>query len=97
MDGDIGKSALDGYFKSNGQNGYFEDGYSYDTDGDGSYATTGRIQTHRGYPDLALAGSAVQMVNGGSVILVDGTSASAPVFAAMLPSSRMVLPSPSST
>ena len=77
-----GKSALEGYFKSNGQNGYFEDGYSYDSSG--AYITEGRMETHRGYPDLALAGSAVQMVNGGSVILVDGTSASAPVFAAMV-------------
>ena len=35
-------------------------------------------------PDLALAGSAVQVVNQGKVILVDGTSVSAPLFAGMV-------------
>ena len=39
---------------------------------------------HRAYPDLSLAGSAVQMVHSGKVILVDGTSAAAPLFAAMV-------------
>ena len=84
-----GQAAPDGYFMANGQNGYGEDGYSYDWHGEDAnegYDRDNRIETHRGYPDLALAGSAVQMVNDGKVILVDGTSASAPVFAAMVAS-----------
>ena len=38
----------------------------------------------RAYPDVAIAGHAFQVVIGGSVRIIDGTSAAAPVFAAMV-------------
>jgi tripeptidyl-peptidase-1 len=38
----------------------------------------------RGYPDISLLAHAYQIVVGGRVLIVDGTSASAPVFAGML-------------
>lgn len=78
MDSAEGQAAPQGYFKENGQNSYDEDAYSYDG------TTTSRVQTHRAYPDLAFAGAAVQMVDQGKVVLVDGTSAAAPLFAAMV-------------
>lgn len=42
--------------------------------------------SYRAYPDVAMAGHAFQVVNDGKVVLVDGTSAAAPLFAAMLSS-----------
>ena len=79
-----GKAAAEGYFLQQSNGHWMDSGYSYE----GGLSTTQRladhIKTHRAYPDLALAGAAVQMVNGGKVVLIDGTSASAPLFAAMV-------------
>jgi subtilase family serine protease len=78
---DAGSKAPTGYFKIS--KAEIDDSYD-DHDEDEGYVTLHRTERYRPYPDLALAGSAVQMVNQGKVALVDGTSLSAPVFAAMV-------------
>jgi len=49
-----------------------------------SQPKAGFNQSGRAYPDVALAGHAYQVYIGGQLQSVDGTSASAPVFAAMV-------------
>ena len=57
-------------------------GYLHSPQGRG--ARRGFNSTGRAYPDVALAGHAYQMVLDGRIALVDGTSASTPVFAGMV-------------
>jgi len=75
-----GKKAPQGYFKT------VKDWNGSPTSYEGSEADIIKAKTghFRAYPDLSLAGSAIQMVNGGKVALVDGASVSAPIFAGML-------------
>ena len=94
LNSDVGQQAASGYFlhdqvsyRNDDTDGKFslEDvGYSYDHGKSEAEQLPHHIASHRAYPDLSLAGSAVQMVNGGKVVLIDGTSASAPLFAGMI-------------
>ena len=75
-----GQEATPGYF-IHGE--HFSSASYDDHDSEAQYITD-QAATRRGYPDVAMAGSAVQMVNAGVVQLIDGTSASAPLFASMV-------------
>jgi len=74
-----GQAATPGFFSRH----EYGEGQSYDYN-DATEQLDHSSVTRRGYPDLALAGSAVQMVDKGKIKLVDGTSAAAPLFAAMV-------------
>eukprot|EP00656_Telonema_subtile_P049634 TRINITY_DN6209_c0_g1_i2.p1 TRINITY_DN6209_c0_g1~~TRINITY_DN6209_c0_g1_i2.p1 ORF type:complete len:240 (+),score=56.29 TRINITY_DN6209_c0_g1_i2:1107-1826(+) len=56
----------------------------YFNTGSGEKATSGYVKTGRGYPDVGLAGHNYPTIVGGQVSIGSGTSASTPVFAAMV-------------
>ena len=82
---DYQKEAVEGYFRDSAPSYAFyesegggEEGNGFG-EGDGIYNRLGR-----GYPDISAVGDNVLIFNRGSPTLIGGTSASAPVFAAIL-------------
>ena len=65
------------------QKKHVEDYFAY-VKGKSSDPVAGYSVTGRGYPDISAAANNYNIVNGGELIAVSGTSASAPVIAAMI-------------